>query len=112
MSELLTARRLKVAPPADPTIEPRCGLVLSADEPAGVLDAGSYALRAARRAAFAAYALALDSGLTQPESFAAALSGWRKFRPNDSDVEVHENVVPVVLAVLDLHESDKGFLVA
>jgi hypothetical protein len=112
MSMRLTAHTPKVAPPADQSIDPRCGLMPSIDEPVAVRDAGSYSLRAAKRAAFAAYALALDSGQTQRESFAAALSGWRKFRPDDGNVEVHENVVPVVLAVLDLDESDRGLLPA
>jgi hypothetical protein len=110
MSKRLTARTLKVAPPADLTIDPRCGLVPSIDEPAAMLNARSYSLRAAKRAAFAAYALALDGGQTQRESFAAALSGWRKFRPDDGDVEAHENVVPIVLAVLDLEATDRGLL--
>jgi hypothetical protein len=112
MSKRLAAYTPKAAPPADLTIDPQCGLVLSTGEPPAVLDAGSYSLRAAKRAAFAAYTLALDSGQAQPESFAAALSGWRKFRPDDGDVEVHENVVPIVLAVLDLDETDRGLLAA
>jgi hypothetical protein len=104
---------LKVAPPVDLTVDPRCGLAPSTDEPSALFDSNSYALRAAKRAAFAAYAaLALDGGQTQRESFAAALSGWRKFRPGDEDLEVHENVVPIVLAVFDLDETDRGLLAA
>ena len=112
MSRHLAAYAPKAAHLADLTIDPRCGPVLSTGETPAVLDAGSYSLRAAKRAAFAAYALALDSGQTQSESFAAALFGWRKFRPDDGDLEVHENVVPIVLAVLDLDETDKGSLAA
>ncbi len=77
-----------------------------------MLDARTYSLRAAKRATFAAYALALDGGQTQRESFAAALSAWQKFRPDDGDLEAHENVVPIVLAVLDLDETDRGLLPA
>jgi len=77
-----------------------------------MLDARTYSLRAAERATFAAYALALDSGHTPRESFAAALSAWQKFRPDDRDVEAHENVVPIVLALLDLDETDRGLLPA
>ena len=72
----------------------------------------AYSPRAAARATFAAYALALDSGETPRESFAAAVSAWRKFRPGDGDFEAHENVVPVVLAALDLDETDSRLLPA
>jgi hypothetical protein len=112
MPKRLTAHTLKVAPPVHMTIDPRCGLVPSTDEPTALLDARPYSLRAAKRAAFAACALALDGGQTQREGFAAALSGWRKFRPADGDLEAHENVVPIVLAVLDLDETDRGLLAA
>jgi hypothetical protein len=68
-------------------------------------------MRAARRATFAAYALAVDSGETPHESFEAALSTWQKFRPDDGDIEAHENVVPIVLAVLDpIDECDRWLL--
>lgn len=75
-----------------------------------MLDAETYSLIAAKRAAFAAYALALDSGETPRESFAAALSAWQKFRPDDGHFETHENVVPIVLEVLDLDETDRRLL--
>jgi hypothetical protein len=81
-------------------------------EPAAMLDARSYSLRAAKRAAFSAYALALDGGQTPRESIAAALSAWRKFRPHDGDLEAQDKVVPIVLAVLNLDESDRGLLTA
>ena len=112
MPKRLTTHARKAAPPADLTVDPRCALVSSVAEPAAALDARSYSLRAAKRAAFAAYATALDRGQTQQESFAAALSGWRKFRPDDGDLETHENVVPIVLEVLDLDETDGGLLAA
>ena len=77
-----------------------------------MLDTRTYSLIAAKRATFAAYALALDSGETPRESFAAALSAWQKFRPGDGDLEAHENVVPIVLEVLDLDETDRRLLPA
>jgi hypothetical protein len=110
MSNHLKVHTMKAAPSVDLTIDPRVGLVPSTDSTAPVPDAKSYALRAAKRAAFAAYALALDGGQTQRESFAAALSAWRKFRPEDSDFEAHETVVPIVLAVLDLDETGREWL--
>ena len=77
-----------------------------------MLDARSYPLRAAKRAALAAYALALDGGQMPRESFAATLSAWRKFRLDDGVLEADENVVPIVLAVLDLDETNRGLLPA
>ncbi len=112
MCKRLPRHTLKAVVSADLTVDFRCGPVASMEEPAAVLHASSYSLRAAKRAAFAAYALALDGGQTQRESFAAALSGWRKFRPDDGDFEAHESVVPIVLAVLDLDETDRGLLAA
>jgi hypothetical protein len=70
----------------------------------------AYSLRAAERATFVAYALALDRGETPRESFAAALSAWQKFRPYDPDA--CENVVLVVLAALGLDETDRHLLPA
>jgi hypothetical protein len=67
-------------------------------------------MRAARRATFAAYALAVDSGETPRESFTAALSAWQKLRPDDGDLEAHENVVPIVLALLDPIDECDGWL--
>lgn len=110
MSKRPATHMQKIAPPADLTIDLRCGLVPPMGERASVPSARFYSLRAAKRAAFAAYALALDAGQTQRESFAAALSGWRKFRPHEGDLEAHENVVPIVLAVLDLDQTDRGLL--
>lgn len=110
MSNRLKAYAMNAVHGCDLTIDPRLGVVPSVNRSAPGLDARSYALRAAKRAAFAAYALALDGGQTQRDSFAAALSAWRKFRPDDGDLEAHETVVPIVLAVLDLDETDRGWL--
>ena len=76
------------------------------------LDARSYPLRAAERAAVAAYALAQNGGQIPRDSFAVALSAWWKFQLDDEVLEVDENVVPIVLAVLDLDETDRAWLPA
>lgn len=77
-----------------------------------MLDPDAYSMRAAKRATFAAYALALDGGETPRESFAAAVSAWQKFRPGAGNLEAYENVVPVVLAAHDLDETDRRLLPA
>jgi len=92
------------------TTDPRRGLVPFVDEPTAMRDARAYSLRAAARAAFAAYTEALDGGQTPRESIAAALSAWRKFRPHDGDSEAQDKVMSIVLAVLNLDESDRGLL--
>lgn len=78
--------------------------------PAATLDARSYPLIAAERAAVAAYALAQDGGQIPRESFAVALSARWKFRLDDAVLEADENVVPIVLAVLNLDETDRVLL--
>ena len=77
-----------------------------------MLDSRAYSLRAAERATFTAFVLALDSGQTPRESFAAALSAWQKFRRDDGDVEARKNVVAIVLAVLGLDKADRWLLPA
>jgi hypothetical protein len=70
-------------------------------------------MRAARRATFAAYVLAMDNGEAPHESFEAALSTWQRFHPDEGDLEAHENVVSVVFAVLDpTDECDRWLLSA
>jgi hypothetical protein len=79
---------------------------------AAMFDLEAYSLRAAKRATFAAYALALDGGETPRESFAAAVSAWLRFRPGAGTFEAYENVMPVVLAAHDLDEADRRLLPA
>jgi hypothetical protein len=55
----------------------------------------------AARAAVTAMLTCRATGGTQRDAFEAALEAWCEFRPEDGEIEAHEAVVPLVLAMQD-----------